>query len=122
MGEEGGLIVLETVIKNTGADAVSDTNDETLIVDTSERFAGDFVNFEEVMEVGGGEMLAEVAVAVGINRSKLVAEAGVFDIDATVGGVESAVAGLARGGDTIESVTAVLSTDEEVARFGAHAK
>ena len=122
MGEEGGLIVLETVIKNTGADAVSGTNDETLIVDTSERFAGDFVNFEEVMEVGGGEMLAEVAVAVGINRSKLVAEAGVFDIDATVGGVESAVAGLARGGDTIESVTAVLSADEEVARFGTHAK
>lgn len=35
-------------------------------------------------------------------------------------GIESAVAGLAGRGDTVESVATKLGTDEEVAWFGAH--
>ena len=37
-------------------------------------------------------------------------------------GIESAVAGLAGRGDTVESVATKLGTDEEVAWFGAHAE
>ena len=35
-------------------------------------------------------------------------------------GIESAVAGLAGRGDTVESVATIFSADEKIARFGAH--
>jgi len=45
-----------------------------------------------------------------------------LDIDAAVFGIESAVSGLAGGGDAVESVDAELGADEKVAWLGAHAE
>lgn len=74
------------------------------------------------MKVGSGKILAKIAIAVGIERRKMFAVFGVFDIDATMGGVESTVTSLASRGDAVKSITAILCANEEVARFRAHAE
>ena len=46
------------------ADFVGGANDETFVVDAGEGFAGDFVDFEKMVKIGGGEILAEITVTV----------------------------------------------------------
>ncbi len=75
-----------------------------------------------MVKISGGKILAKIAVAVGIERSEVFAVFSIFDIDAAMRRIKSAVAGLASRRDTVKSVTAVLSTDKEVAWLGTHAE
>ena len=94
------------------ADAVGRADDEAFVVDAGERFACDFVGFEEVVEIGGGEVLAEIAVACWVDGRELLAVFGIFDVDAAIGSVKRAVASLASGGDAIECVATIFDANE----------
>ena len=67
-------------------------------------------------------VLAKFAGASFVERDKVIAVFGVFDVDAAVFSVEGAVAGEASGADAVEGVAAVEDAEEEVARFAAHAE
>jgi len=51
-GEEGLFVVGKGAGEKGGADLVYYVNDKMLVMNTGEDFGGDFVGFEEVMEVG----------------------------------------------------------------------
>lgn len=104
------------------ANLVASADDEAFVVDAGKGFASDFVNFEKMMEIGGSEILAKVAITVRIDWREELAEAGIFDVDATVRRIEGAVTGLAGWSNAVESITAILGADEKVARFGTHAE
>ena len=61
-------VVIEGIVEDTGSDFVDCLNDEMLVVNTRKHFGGDFINFEKVMEVGGGVILAKFAIAIGADR------------------------------------------------------
>lgn len=92
------------------------------IVDAGESLAGNFVDFVEVMEIGSGVIFTAIAVAGGVEWFEHLAIFGIAYINATVWRIEGAVAGLARGGDAIESVATVFNANKEITRFGAHTK
>ena len=94
------------------ANVVTNADNKAFVVNAGESFAGDFVNFEEMMEIGGGEVLAKITVAIWVERSEHFAVFGILDINAAVWGVEGAVAGLASWGDAVESIAAVFDTEE----------
>ena len=104
------------------ADLVGGADDEAFVVDAGESFAGDFVDLEKMMEIGCGEVLAEVAVTIWVDWCEELAEAGIFDVDAAVRGIEGAVTGLAGWSNAVESIAAILGANEEIAWFGTHAK
>ena len=104
------------------ADFVSSADDEAFVVDAGEGFAGDFVDFEKVVKVSGGEILAEITVAIWVDWLEELAEAGIFDVDAAVRRVEGAVTSLASRGDAVESIAAIFGADEKIARLGTHAE
>ena len=74
------------------------------------------------MEVGGGVVLAEFAIAGRVERLEQFAVFGVANVDAAIWGIEGAVAGHAGWADAIEGIAAILDAEEEVAWFAAHAK
>ncbi len=114
--------MVEIVVEDALADLVDSANDETFVVDAGEDFAGNFVDFEEMMKVGGGVALAEFAIAAWIERFEHFAVFGVANIDAAVRGVEGAVAGHAGRSDAVKGVAAVFDAKEEVAGLAAHAE
>ena len=89
-------------------------------MNAGESFAGDFVDFIEVVKIGGCVIFTTVAIAVWIEWFEHFAIFGVANINAAIRCVEGAVAGLASGGDAVESITAVFCADKEIAWFGAH--
>ena len=92
------------------------------VVDAGEGFTCNFVDFVKVVDVGGRVIFTTVAVASGVEWYEHFTVFGVANIDAAVRGIESAVAGLAGRGDTVESVATIFSADEKIARLGAHAE
>lgn len=104
------------------ADLIDGADNETLVMDAGEDFAGDFVDLKEMVKVGGGVMLAEFAVAIGVERFEHFAVFGVANVDAAVWCVEGTVASHAGRADAVEGVAAVFDAEEEVARFAAHAE
>ena len=91
-------------------------------MDAGEGFAGDFVDFEKMMKIGGGEILTKVAITIRIDWLEELAEAGIFDINATMWRIEGAVTGLAGWSNAVESIAAIFSANEKIAWLGAHAK
>jgi hypothetical protein len=72
LGSRYGLVVaskklvhelVEIIVENALAYLVDRADDEALVVDTSKDFAGNLVNLEKMMKVGGSVMLAEFAIA-----------------------------------------------------------
>lgn len=95
---------------------------ESFIVDSGEDFSGDFIGFEEMMEVGESVVLAELAGAGLIERGKVIAIFGIFDVDAAGFRVEGAVSCEAGRADAVEGVATIEDAKEKVARFAAHAE
>lgn len=103
-------------------DYIGGADDEAFVVDAGEGFASDFVDFEKMVKIGGGEILAKVAITIRIDWLEELAEAGIFDINATMRRIEGAVTGLAGWSNAVKGIAAIFGADEEVARLGAHAK
>ncbi len=82
------------------------------IMNAGEGFASNFVDFIEVMQVCGGVIFTTITVAIGIERRELLAIFSVTNIDATIWGIECAVASLASWCDAIESIAAIHSTNK----------
>ncbi len=82
------------------------------VMDTSESFASNFVDFIEVMQIGGCVIFTTIAVAFWIDRRELFAIFGITDIDATIWSIECAVASLASWSDAIESIAAIHGTNK----------
>ena len=82
------------------------------IMNAGEGFAGNFVDFIEMVKIGGGVIFTTIAVAIGIGRRELLAIFSVTNIDATMWSIECAVASLASWGDTIESIAAIHGANE----------
>ena len=97
-------------------------DNETLVMNAGEGFAGDFVDFEKMVKIGSGEILAKITVAIRVDWLEELAEAGIFDINATMWRIERAVTSLAGWSNAVESITAIFGANEEIARFGAHTK
>ena len=91
-------------------------------MDTSKGFASNFVNFIEVMQVCCVVVFTTVAITLWVEWLEHFAIFGLADINAAIWRIKCAVASLAGRGDTVKSVAAVHSADEEVAWLGAHAK
>ena len=119
---EVGHVLVESVVQNAFAYSIANADDETFVMNTGESFAGDFVDFIKMVEVGGSVVLAAVTVAVWIERREICAIFGVLDINATMWRVKRAVTGLAGWGDAVESVAAVHSANKQIAWFATHAK
>ena len=115
-------VIFEGVIQDRLANLVANADDETFVMDAGESFAGNLVDFIEVMQIGCVVIFTTIAITVWIDWRELGAVFSVLDIDTTVWRVEGAVAGLAGWGDAVKSVAAVHGTDEQIARFGAHAE
>ena len=75
---------MEIVVENGLSNFVYDIDYEVFVVNAGEGFAGDFVNLEEVVEIGGGIILAAIAVAFWIDRAEVFFILGVFNINAAV--------------------------------------
>lgn len=120
--EEVLHIGFERIVKDGLADIVDGLYDEIFVVNASEGFAGDFIGLEEMMEVGGREVLTAITFAVFVNWPKIFSKSGVFDVDTAVFGINCAVAGLSGWTNTVEGVAAIECAVEEVARFAAHAE
>ena len=90
-------------------------------MDAGKGFAGDFVDLEKMVEVSGSEVLAKVAITVRIDWREELAEAGIFDINATMWRIERAITSLAGWSNAVESIAAIFGANEKIARFGAHA-
>ena len=120
--EEVLHVGFEFIVKDGLADIVDGLYDEVLIVNAGEGFAGDFIGLEEVMEVGGREVLATIAFTAFVDWLKIFSKSGVFDVDAAVFGINCAVAGLSGWTNAVEGVAAIECAVEEVARFAAHAE
>lgn len=103
-------------------DFIGGADDEAFVVNAGKGFAGDFADFEKMVKIGGGEILAKVAITIRIDWLEELAEAGIFDINATMRRIEGAVTGLAGWSNTVESITAIFGADEKIARLGAHTK
>lgn len=97
-----------------------EVDDKILIMDAGEDTSSEFMGVKEMGEVGFAVVLAGIAIAFGIYWRKIMAIFGVFDVNAAVAGVESAVPCLSCWGDAIKSVAAEFGTDKEVTGFGAH--
>ena len=104
------------------ADIVNRVDDKVFIVNASEDFSGDFIGFEEMVEVGACVIFTTFAVAVGHERSKIVGVFGVFDVDATVFSIKRAVSCHAGGANTVKSVATKFGADKEVYGFLPHAE
>lgn len=115
-------VVIKSAVEDALADLVTDTNDKMFVMDASEGFAGDFVDFVEMVQVGGSVIFTTVTVAGRVEGREHFAVFGIANIDAAVWGIEGAVAGLASGGNAVKSVATILGADEEIARFGTHAE
>ena len=50
------------------ADLIDGADNEAFVMDAGEDFAGDFVDFKEMVKVGGAMVLAEFAVAGWVER------------------------------------------------------
>src|SRR5437899_1987879 len=74
------------------------------VVQGIEPRAEDLVHLLQVMQVAAREMCAGVAGAGAVQRPRVVAVAGVADLDVAVAGEEPAVAGVSRGKDAVEHV------------------
>ena len=109
---EVGHVLVESVVQNAFADSIANADNKAFVMDAGESFAGDFVDFVEMMKIGRGVVLAAVAIAVWVERCEVGAILGVLDIDAAMRSVESAVAGLASWGNAVESVAAIHGTNE----------
>ena len=95
-------------------------DDKALVVDTGEDFGGDFVGFEEVVEVGARVILTTFAVAVGHEWGEIGAVFSVLDVNSAILSIEGAIPSHAGGADTVESIAAVFGADEEVQWLLAH--
>ena len=58
------------------------------VVDRCQDFGGNFIGFEKVVEVGFSIIFTTLAITVFHKRGEVVGVFSVFDIDATVVGVE----------------------------------
>ena len=109
---EVGHVLVESVVHDTFAYSIANADDETFVMNTGESFAGDFVDFVEMMKIGSSVVLAAVTVAVWIERREICAIFGVLDINATMWRVERAVTGLAGWSNAVESIAAIHGADE----------
>ena len=109
---EVGHVLVESVVHDTFAYSIANADNKAFVMDAGEGFAGDFVNFVEMMKIGRGVVLAAVAVAVWVERREVGAIPGILNINAAMRSVESAVAGLAGWGNAVESVAAIHSANE----------
>ena len=87
-GEEGLFVVLEGAGQESGSDLVDEVDDEMFIMDGGEDFGGDFVGFEQVMQICFVVIFTTFAITVGHEGGEVVFVFGVLDVDSAVGGVE----------------------------------
>src|SRR5712691_3361812 len=91
------------------------------VVQGIEPRAEDLVHPLQVMQVAAREMGAGVAGAGAVQRPRVVAVAGVADLDVAVAGEEPAVAGVSRGKDAVEHVDSGRDRlDDVLGRAYAH--
>ncbi len=67
-----------------GADLIDGADDDAFVVDGGEDWCEDFFGAEEVGEVGPGEVLASVAIAVLIYWGEVCAVLGVLNVDSAL--------------------------------------
>ena len=62
--EEGFHVVVEGAVEDAFANFFADAHNEAFVVDAGESFAGDFVDFIEVMEICCVVIFTTIAIAV----------------------------------------------------------
>ena len=72
------------------------------------------LRLEEVVEIGGGVMLAGVAITALIDRGELARILTISEVYAAILGKDGTCACLARWRNAVEGIGAVFDTDEEV--------
>ena len=72
------------VIHDALADVVYGLYDKMFVVNRSENFGGDFVSFEEMVEVGTRVVFAAFTVTFWIYWRKIVRVFGIFDVNASI--------------------------------------
>lgn len=98
--------MLEGAGDDVGAGLTGEVEVEVEVVDGDKPESEDFLCFNEVAEVGAGEVAAGVAFATGFDGGGVFGEGGVFEVQSAGGGEGGAVAGEASGEDAVEHVNA----------------
>lgn len=111
-GEEGFFVFLKSAVCERFADAVNGVDNEMFVVNTGENFSGDFVGFEKVVQVGTRVIFTAFTVAARHKWTKIVSKFSIFDVNATIVGIERAIPRHAGGANAVESITTEFGTDE----------
>ena len=111
-GEECSLVIFKSAVFERLANLVNGVDDKMLVMNRRENFSGYLVSFEEMMEVSASVILTTFTAAIIHERCKIFAIFGIFDIDATILGIQRAVSGHASRADTVKSITAKFNTNK----------
>ena len=82
--EERFFVFRKCVIHDALANAVHGLHDKMFVMNRSEDFGGDFVSFEEMVEVSACVIFATFAVTFWIYWRKIVRVFGIFDVNASI--------------------------------------
>src|SRR3954447_5965627 len=96
----------ERPIQNAGTNRPDKVHNEVEVVDRGQAQGQRLARVEEMAQITPAKVLAGVAAAAHLDRAVIVDMARGLDLEATIGGVERAVAGKAGRCDTVEEIDA----------------
>ena len=79
-GEKSGFKIGKSIVFEGSTNLVGETHDEMFVVNAGEDFAGDFVGFEEMMQISSRVIFTTFTVAFGHGWGKIVTETGVANM------------------------------------------